>query len=123
MFICKHCGRNVEARQPQNKVLMQTRTRRDGSLEIAQENAVCPDCYKELTGEEPVRFLVPDKLKVAERKKEQPRKKRWSHPQQRKPIVEVVNPLLVEKEYKKLSRQERRATKFTKSIKEISGDE
>ena len=129
MFRCenKHCGKVVPARTPANMVTIETREKTyenpvfnhgkptnktciTTGFETVREIKVCPNCFRELTGEQPQEapFQIQSrKLPVRhENKFEDSRpkqRKHWRNPksgkrnkdnnQHKKPVVEVINPL------------------------------
>jgi len=99
MFRCQKCNECVTAKQPQNRVIIKTRTRQDGYTEIEKEIAVCPECYVLTTGLEPKKYVEQEKPV-----KEQViphRRNRNQGGRHHKPQVEVINPLPVAKEQRK----------------------
>jgi len=120
-FKCQKCNVQQPSGQPMNKVVTESRpkkytyqygteykeaTETSEGWEIKKEMAVCPTCYKEMTGEEAqkVQVEVPVKPRVqhAREEEQQPFRRhgpfrnseRKTRQEQRKaPIVEVVNPV------------------------------
>ena len=79
MFKCQQCGKSTKSNQPENKVIMETRDKNyentvrksrynkqkfSNGWEIVKEIRVCPKCYKQITGQEPL-----PRKKVQKRKK------------------------------------------------------
>lgn len=116
MFRCEResCRKSVEPRQPQHTVVLETREQTYerkifkgkklirveevlGS-EIVKEIKVCPECYQEVTGEEPRRVQATANLRqmretIKERGKPKPwrnRKPKRKH-EGKKPVVQRVN--------------------------------
>lgn len=123
MFQCEAtgCNRSTKPNQPINRIVDQHRPttyenvivkgRRKGETyethgrEIMSETKVCPECYTLITGLKPAQAIKTTKPVVRESfKKQRPHRedksrKKWSNkpraskPSQKKPVVQVVNPL------------------------------
>ena len=121
MFRCenKGCKEVTLARQPENKVVIETRRKEyentikrgknKGSIkhssgeEIVKEIRVCPPCYRLLTGEEPriyrpivKRVSVKNKYKTnrAQKKWESPKARKSTHKGQKKKKVDKKVPVI-----------------------------
>ena len=116
MFRCEResCGKSVEPRQPQHTIVVESRDKTYerkiykrkklirveeilGS-EIVKEIKVCPECYQEITGEEPRKVQETTNIKqLRENLREQHKPKPWKNRRSRrrnnnkKPVVHHVN--------------------------------
>jgi len=106
MFICQNegCGRISEPGQPQHKVVTETREktyirrfrRYDRTWdqeevlgsEIVKEIRVCPDCYLDLTGLEPIRL---EKIRPEPKKQFHPRQNKQKRSSRKNPEVYYVD--------------------------------
>lgn len=114
MFKCQHCEKIVEARQPEHRVITETRDAtyqvpkfRDGEPtgyffsttghEIVKEIRVCPSCYTELTGENPLarRDTIP--VSYAKGFNEKPVREKWKNPHQKKSLPPKKREVEIEK--------------------------
>lgn len=120
MFKCEmqKCGVVTQPRQPANRIIVQTRKTRYENMihrgphkgemlvtegtEIVKEIKVCPTCYEIFTGNKPAIPLPSNRTTIDPNVTKRHRKysERDNRPrqnprqnQQRKPVVEVVNPL------------------------------
>ena len=127
MYKCQNdrCEKIVSPRTPENIIITKTREKTytnpgkkkhydpivTHGTEIVEEIRVCPKCYQVLTGREPgrqrasqnVRILTTQEKKKPSRRKRRPGRPGRNPPRTRKPnekkvVVERVNPLKVIKE-------------------------
>lgn len=115
MFRCenKKCNKVCEPRQPQHTVVVQTRDKqyqrkiyKHGKVvhvedtygtEIVKELKVCPECYQQMTGEEPMRIQASTNIhQLREAMHEQAKPKPWNkhlrkHDRKREPKVQRIN--------------------------------